>query len=755
MNRDDLELYVMGMYDGDVAALERDLAEDPAARAIVADEARLDLLLREAAAAATFCPACDEIVAGARCEACGAAVRPGGYIVDRVLVSNAHGRMYAARDVDGKQVALKELVFVQSPSAEALTAFEREARFLRALEHPAIPRFCASFQEETGVRTRYYLAQDLVVGEALDARLEEHFFSEAEIAGIARQVLDVLVYLQALSPMVIHRDIKPANLLRRPDGTIAVVDFGAAHVHGMTVGSTAIGTFGYMPLEQLAGEVDATTDLYALGASLLHLLTRREPWRLLQSGLLADADPNVSRRMRAFLARLVAPNPRDRFRSAAEARDALDRLEHGRGPSLRRDRFLGVRWRVPRSVLLAAAAAATLMAAGVGGYAVLSALDRDDTWRSREEARRAAEEARKVAAMMWQRSNEAQRMAAEARDQVRFEEVQNTGSAVPGEARHDEPPGQPDQSPDQARDQTDPNAGRPGEPAPQPAVEVWHADPARHDPARASAAQSALADLTGQMCACRDRRCAEGVSRRVTAWGRDMARHLDWSQPEVLTQVAAQSQTMTGCLARLTGAKGSDVELVVPMERGRTVYLLDGIAMSGLHDAVHTIARSCDLDVVIAGQIAGQLPQNLPPIRCDDALHMLVRWTQLEYETRGGGIVRIARRGELAAERDASATRRKRGIAADALPAGRDVDLDFERAPLRDVLALLAQAGGVELALPAGLDATVTVRTRHLPWQRALVEVLAASGMGYRYQESGKRLRIAPLAELDAERAPR
>jgi serine/threonine protein kinase len=64
-----------------------------------------------------------------------------------VLVSNAHGRMYAARDVDGKQVALKELAFIQSPAADALTAFEREAKFLRALEHPAIPRFCASFQE--------------------------------------------------------------------------------------------------------------------------------------------------------------------------------------------------------------------------------------------------------------------------------------------------------------------------------------------------------------------------------------------------------------------------------------------------------------------------------------------------------------------------------------------------------------------------------------------------------------------------------
>ncbi|HEX3758708.1 MAG TPA: hypothetical protein VHW23_08370, partial [Kofleriaceae bacterium] len=84
MNREDLELYVMGLYDGDVAALERELADDAAARAIVADEARLDLLLRDAGAAAVFCPACDDLVRDARCNACGAAVRPGGYRIERV-----------------------------------------------------------------------------------------------------------------------------------------------------------------------------------------------------------------------------------------------------------------------------------------------------------------------------------------------------------------------------------------------------------------------------------------------------------------------------------------------------------------------------------------------------------------------------------------------------------------------------------------------------------------------------------------------
>src|SRR5207302_4211323 len=129
--REDLELYVTGNFDGAVAALERAIAEDPALAAQLAEEAKLELLLRDAGAAATFCPARDELVhdrdAG-RCGACGAAIRPGGYIVERLLVANAHGRMYVARDADGKRVALKELAFVQAPSAAATAAFEREAK---------------------------------------------------------------------------------------------------------------------------------------------------------------------------------------------------------------------------------------------------------------------------------------------------------------------------------------------------------------------------------------------------------------------------------------------------------------------------------------------------------------------------------------------------------------------------------------------------------------------------------------------------
>jgi hypothetical protein len=364
MNRDDIALYVSGNYDGDVAALEKSIAEDSALAEQVADEARFEMLLRDAAADATFCAACGELVHGARaaqsserCDACGAAVRPGGYVVERVLVSNAHGRMYVARDADGKQVALKELAFVQAPAVSTLEAFEREAKFLRALEHVAIPRFVASFEEGKGVHTRYYLAQELVAGKPLD-ELDDHWYTEAEIVDVARQVLTILVYLQSLSPMVIHRDIKPANLVRRGDGSIALVDFGAAYVHGSTAGVTTIGTFGYMPVEQLAGIVDATTDVFALGSSLLYLLTRQEPWRLQQQ----KTTLNVSAPLRAFIDKLVAPDPRDRFGSAKDALAALDNRDElvVKKPKQRQRPWM-------RTAIIAATAS-VLSAGGLGVY---------------------------------------------------------------------------------------------------------------------------------------------------------------------------------------------------------------------------------------------------------------------------------------------------------------------------------------------------------------------------------------------------
>jgi serine/threonine-protein kinase len=247
----------------------------------------------------------------------------------QVLSQSPRGRLYVAAGPDGRKVALKELVFATVPSVQQIEAFEREAAVLRQLDHEDIPRFIASFQAGQGVHARLYLAQEFVEGRTLAHALSEHRFTEEEADSLARRVLAILRYLHGLSPRLLHRDIKPSNIIARPDGSIALVDFGAARdlAADQTHRATLVGTFGYMPPEQLGGTVSPSSDLYALGATLLHLLSRKAPSELLNAQLELDFSRgvNVSAPFREFLARLVARDPARRFASAQQALDALDR----------------------------------------------------------------------------------------------------------------------------------------------------------------------------------------------------------------------------------------------------------------------------------------------------------------------------------------------------------------------------------------------------------------------------------------------
>ncbi|MFY2563276.1 serine/threonine-protein kinase [Corallococcus terminator] len=287
--------------------------------------------------AATACVVCDALLEGARCAHCGAAMAPGGYRVLRLISQSPHGRVYLAVDGQGARVALKELLFALVPGVEQLDAFEREAAVLRSLEHPDIPRFVASFKEGSGVGTRLYLAQELLEGETLLQRISRRRLDEAEAWTLAEQVLQTLSALHQRTPALVHRDVKPANLILRPEGRAALVDFGAARhlARDVTHGSTLVGTFGYMPPEQLGGTVEPSSDLYALGATLVHALSGREPADLVDEGLVLSFEQHlqVSEPLRVFLGRLLAPKRSARFASAMEALSALKRAS-GEGQGL-------------------------------------------------------------------------------------------------------------------------------------------------------------------------------------------------------------------------------------------------------------------------------------------------------------------------------------------------------------------------------------------------------------------------------------
>jgi serine/threonine protein kinase len=141
-------------------------------------------------------------------------------------------------------------------------------------------------------------------------------------------MLGVLDYLHSRVPPVLHRDIKPANIIVRPDGSPVLVDFGAVRnvFRGPDdAGSTVAGTYGYMPYEQLMGQASPASDLYALAATFLHLLTGRAPPEFMSDAgrLEVPASLPGGDSFARVLMRMLAPAPTDRYRSAREVRAAL------------------------------------------------------------------------------------------------------------------------------------------------------------------------------------------------------------------------------------------------------------------------------------------------------------------------------------------------------------------------------------------------------------------------------------------------
>jgi len=262
-----------------------------------------------------------------------------GYRIERVLGTGGSGTTYeATREVTGERVALKQLSLAGASAWKEVELFEREASVLGRLKHPAIPRYIDHFSLDGPEGATLYLAQELVLGRSLAeiAGPKGRPLTEAEVRALAAQVLPVLEYLGAQEPPVIHRDLTPTNILRRDDGSIAIVDFGAARAHVTEAGggTTTIGTYGYMAPEQLHGVASPAADIYGLACTLLFLLTGLAPSELPRRRLQIDfrQKVSVSDGFARWLDKALQPVPEDRFPSARAALDALRKLDAKRGP---------------------------------------------------------------------------------------------------------------------------------------------------------------------------------------------------------------------------------------------------------------------------------------------------------------------------------------------------------------------------------------------------------------------------------------
>ncbi|MFL6336190.1 MAG: protein kinase domain-containing protein [Pyrinomonadaceae bacterium] len=260
------------------------------------------------------------------------------YAVERQIGAGGMGAVYVATDRRfGSTVALKE-TFFDDPALRK--AFEREARLLNRLRHPALPRVSDHFEESEG----QFLVMEYIAGEDLSQMLKARNglgFPARQVLAWADQLLDALDYLHTQEPSVVHRDIKPQNLKLTSRDQVVLLDFGLAKGTPLQTRVTQTGSlfgysFNYAPIEQMQGTgTDPRSDLYSLGATLYHLLTGMTPPDALTRAtavLNGDPDPlrpagetaaHVPAEVSEVLARAMALSAARRYASAEEMRAAL------------------------------------------------------------------------------------------------------------------------------------------------------------------------------------------------------------------------------------------------------------------------------------------------------------------------------------------------------------------------------------------------------------------------------------------------
>lgn len=212
---------------------------------------------------------------------------------------------------------------------KAFELFEREAAVLRDLRHPGVPAVHTTFRTQWEGADAAFLVMEFIDGTPLATLIAENrHLDSTEVMQILVDALSLLEYLHSRVPPILHCDIKPANLILREDGTPALVDFGAVRNVFRAEddpGSTVVGTYGYMPYEQYMGQASASSDLFSLGATFLHLITGRAPAQFMSGAGRLEVPVSLpcDERLRVVLTRMLAPVPGDRFQSAREARAAL------------------------------------------------------------------------------------------------------------------------------------------------------------------------------------------------------------------------------------------------------------------------------------------------------------------------------------------------------------------------------------------------------------------------------------------------
>jgi outer membrane protein assembly factor BamB/tRNA A-37 threonylcarbamoyl transferase component Bud32 len=272
----------------------------------------------------------------------GHSLQPGAVLQNRWRVMGVLGvggmaSVYKARDLRfpdvTRYVAVKEMLnLATDPQIREITLrnFEREANILASLSHPAMPEIYDYFPGSNHV----YLVMEFINGKDLEAILNSVPMDKIPIETVRKwavELCDVLAYLHEHEPEpIIFRDVKPSNVMIDQHGNVRLIDFGIAKIFESGQKGTMIGTEGYSAPEQYKGEAMPSSDIYAIGATLHHVLTRRDP-RLEPPFSFAERsirkfNSQVPEEFESIVMKALNYEVHERFVTAREMKEALENL---------------------------------------------------------------------------------------------------------------------------------------------------------------------------------------------------------------------------------------------------------------------------------------------------------------------------------------------------------------------------------------------------------------------------------------------
>ncbi|EDX84003.1 protein kinase domain [Synechococcus sp. PCC 7335] len=261
---------------------------------------------------------------------------------------------FLARDTNTQEPVVVKIIRLDQAIHTAdqwveLKLFERESNILQTLDHLALPKYKDAFETDVeGIRS-FVLVQSYLEADSLEALLQSgRRFSESEVLDIAKQLLTTLHYLHMQVPPVVHRDIKPSNILIGSSkeirsskdsaddhvGDVYLIDLGSIHTE-LTKESdtiTIVGSYGYIPLEQFAGQAVPASDLYSLGMTLIYLVTGTHPADMAHiNGKVQLPSHSVQPAFTRWLEKMTHPSLNQRIESAEQALAMLEAKEHNQG----------------------------------------------------------------------------------------------------------------------------------------------------------------------------------------------------------------------------------------------------------------------------------------------------------------------------------------------------------------------------------------------------------------------------------------